>query len=287
MTKLRCEESLKIKVYRILDILIFNDSLQINRFEYSLQIKNRQLENSLRFVNYANYSNAAVNLYAKRINSIREISFTFCKQKKHLNKLFTLLSKFKNLSLPFYFGIEFRFDRIIFLKFYLNFFTLSHRKKDLVYAIIKNIFSDFGFKTKIKEKIIPLIGFTLDTFGNIIYHKIYYIYRNDYKFKDFYFRQQELSIFNWLNQYNRLKYFDIMERYDNNSLISKKIEVHPKNYKNILKQFCLVSNNQNIYARVKEMIKETNGKLETIGIEDDKFTIYVTMANYGQNQVLI
>jgi hypothetical protein len=113
------------------------------------------------------------------------------------------------------------------------------------------------------------------------------MYKKPKELRTFAFTPGELSIFRWVNQYNRLNYFDIAERHNRREVISSKIEAHPGKFSDFLISFCNITGNKAVFSKVDELIKATNGDIEAIGIEKDKLTIYVTMRNYGSRKILL
>jgi len=283
-----CQNSFGDKVLQVLDGLIANDPKQQTRFEYSLQIENGRFNRAIRFVNYDTYYlRTEKEKYLKRINLIEKIVFFVSRPSIILGTFFNIIRKLSFNYLPLYLGLELHNNKYIFLKLYLNCFSQYKSDNILIEQLIKNIFDKLGLHFKIKNREIPLIGLTLNENGDILSHKIYYLYDkySDLKFLDF--TSRELRIFHWANHYNRLNYFDVMERYNRRKVVSRKIEVHPGNYKNFLSSLCEVTGNKAVFLKIDEIIKVTNGEIEAVGIEKEKLTIYVTMRNYGRRKILL
>jgi len=286
---MNCSEQLRRKINLILKKIIANDPLRKTRFEYSLQIINGELNDDLRFVNYdTHYLDSEEQLYLKRVSLIEKIASSCCKQSSILDNFFGVVKRLTFVHLPLYIGLELNSKKDLSLKLYLNFFSLFKKDAVLSRRIIRYILDELNSGIRIKNREIALLGWTLNNFGEIVNHKIYYLYNRQFNLSNSGFNQKELSIFNWLNQYNRLSYFDIMERYNKQGqLISKKAEVHPKNNKVILKSLFDIYGNQNTFLKIQEIVDNTNGVIEALGIEKEQLTIYVTMKNYGKLQKLL
>jgi len=289
MKRMNCSEQLRRKINLILKKIIANDPLRKTRFEYSLQIINGELNDDLRFVNYdTHYLDSEEQLYLKRVSLIEKIASSCCKQSSILDNFFGVVKRLTFVHLPLYIGLELNSKKDLSLKLYLNFFSLFKKDAVLSRRIIRYILDELNSGIRIKNREIALLGWTLNNFGEIVNHKIYYLYNRQFNLSNSGFNQKELSIFNWLNQYNRLSYFDIMERYNKQGqLISKKAEVHPKNNKVILKSLFDIYGNQNTFLKIQEIVDNTNGVIEALGIEKEQLTIYVTMKNYGKLQKLL
>jgi len=287
--KSNCNSKFEMKVKGILNDLITNDYFQKTRFEYSLQIINGKLNDGLRFVNYdTNYLDSEEQLYLKRVSLIEKIASSCCKQSSILDNFFGTVKRLTFVHLPLYIGLELNSKKDLSLKLYLNFFSLFKKDAVLSRKIIRYILDELNSGIRIKNRGIALLGWTLNNFGEIVNHKIYYLYNRQFNLSKSGFSQKELSVFNWLNQYNRLSYFDIMERYNKQGqLISKKIEVHPKNNKIILKSLFDIYGNQNTFLKLQEIVDNINSAIEALGIEKEQLTIYVTMKNYGYPQILL
>lgn len=288
MKEMKCSKKIKQKVDSILEKLILNDPLQKTRFEYSLQIKNNQLKNGLRFVNYDTfYLISEEDLYLKRLNLIKDIALSCFGQKPVLLKFFNIIKKFSQYRLPLHLGLEFQNNKEILLKFYLNFFSLYRQNKKLAQYVVQNILYKLNLEARIKEREVALVCLDLNRKTKKFTHvKIYYLYNKKFKIETLDFSQYELSFFHWLNSQNRLDYFDIMERYDNKKLISKKIEVSPRKYNDILIQLGKISGNQRVIPKIQRIIDNTNGEIQVITIEKNKITLYITLLNYGSPKEL-
>jgi hypothetical protein len=283
MQEMECQNKIREKVFNIVKKLVIGDLFQKTRFEYSLQIKNGQLENGLRLVNYDTYySISERNLYLKRINLIEDISLFHFGRRPILIKFFNIIRKFNQYRLPLYLGLESQQNKEILLKLYLNFFSLYRENGKLSQHLIQNILDKLNSKIKIRKVEIPLLGLAIDKKEEFVYFKLYYLYNKNSCLETFGFGKRELDIFRWLNYSNRLDYFDIMEKYKNNKIISTKIEVHPNPHRNFLRQLCKIIDAQTLVPKIKKIIKNTNGKIETVAIEKNKLTIYITLLNYGQ-----
>lgn len=288
MQEIGLTRKLKRKVNLILKELIANDPHQKTRFEYSLQIEDRQLKRNLRFVNYdTHYETWEQGSYLKRINLIEKIARSYFDQKSNLMKLFDLIKRISFFRLPLALGVEVLNNHSISLKIYLNFFSLYYNEDEkLVHRIIQRILDECGFKIKIKKRKIALLGLAVNKTGGFNC-KIYYLYDKNFNLENAGFTHYELKVFRWLNQYNRLPYFDIMERYNRNKLISRKIEIHPKNSSNFLMELCRISDNQALFSKIQTIINKTNGEIEAVAIEKKKLTIYITLLNYGKKEIRI
>jgi hypothetical protein len=280
---------LKEDCLKIINSVILNDLERNSRFEFSLQINDGELEKVVRFVNYDNISILENDSFIKRINLIKSLTSNFCENSKFLDKCFKLLKKLHFIRIPIYTGFEFYSCNFCYIKLYLNFFNLCNNldSKGRDSFIQRVVLNELGLGCRVNNLHLSMIGLTLDKRGFLVNYKLYYLFSNNYIKMDSFFSDQELMIFSWLNKYNRLDYFDIAERYDiKDKLLSRKIEIHPKYSKSILTPLFKISNNLELLSKVENIINRTKGKIEAVGIEKNKLTLYVTMTSYGKICVL-
>lgn len=276
------------EVYAILEKLVAQDLLQRTRFEYSLQICQGQLKDGVRFVNFdSKYTPREMDSYRKRVGFLEDVALLYCNNSQKLTNLFRAIKKLSFIRLPLYIGFELHNDKQLLLKLYLNLSSIYRKNFTLAKQSVQYVLNVLNLRTKIEDRRIALFGLTLAKTGASVNHKIYYFFRNNFNVKKLNFSEKEVKFFSWLNQHNRLSYFDIMERYEKSELISRKIEVHPRNSRNFLRSLCSVSGNKKAFPLLKKVIEKTSGKIETVGIERNTLTIYLTMTNYGQRKILL
>ena len=130
----------------------------------------------------------------------------------------------------------------------------------------------------VRDQEIVLLGLSFDKNGLRDEFKLYYPYSKKSALKVSGFSKKDIAIFKWLNAKNKLDYFDVMERYIKNKLVSKKIEVHPEVKAKFLEAFSELScDSALVGVEIANLINGVNGELEVIAIEQGVLTFYVTL----------
>ncbi len=266
------------KVDLILNLISISDKDEKTRFEFSLQIENKKLKKTLRFVNYDSYHENRAS-FLRRISLLEDIFLTFSEESE-LKNVLIILKGIKSLKFPLTIGFEIKQGNIFF-KLYLNFFNLNLKDESLANNFVGTILKILKIDPNIKEEKIAMLGLIYNASGSLISHKIYYIYNNE-RFISMYFTKEIRNRFDWLYKRNRLDYFDVMERYSGGSFISKKIEIHPRVSRNFLAELLAVTKNKVLLDRIRTIIKNTEGEIEVVALEKNRLSLYITFLTYGK-----
>ncbi len=214
---------LKIKILpktkKILKEICKFDNGSKTEFEYSIRIIKGKIDNSLRIVNYDNFSYKNFIYYGKRIKLLKNI--IECANGKIDKNLFEITRRLKNFRRPLYVGLE-QNKKETKIKFYINFYSIKDLKK--LKAAANSIFGKN--KLFIKNRYFPLIGVDAVKSKKLSY-KIYYLYSLE-KEKNVAKKLKIKNIINYLDiihkKYSSQNYFVISERYLGKKKVGAKIE---------------------------------------------------------------
>ena len=259
-------------VLSIMKKLILHDVAKTTRFECSIKIDGDVIRRSFRIINLEGKRTKGD--YERRMNVFEEVlsdTFPGVDFGRSLGPLKGLRS-----DLPLFIGVESIGDDIV-VKLYLNFFEWNRRDKHIASKFLKAFLFHIGLDIPLADEEIIVLALSFDRNGLRDECKVYYSYPKDTDMKEGYLSQKGRIAFEWLNARNRLDYYDIMERYRANRLISRKIGVHPTNGEDFLKLY----GESECISQVSSIFERVNGGLETVNLENDTVTFYATLLDYG------
>ena len=254
-----------------------------SRFEYSLQIMDSKLQKAVRFVNYAPLVSSSEIDYLSRVNLIRDIVGFNKIHFPAADIFFSLLINLKKFMLPIFIGVEVVDDKIKY-KLYVNFFNLYKTSPLETSRLVRFFIKEFNRHIELDSKRIILFGISLDDYNENQECKVYSLRNRLMRHDKIWFNSKALSVFNWLRNYNKFCYFDIMNRYGSKKIVSKKLEIHPVSSKAILSEILKRVVPLSTQKKISSLINKTSGMLEAVTFENNTTTLYFTMTNYGSGK---
>jgi hypothetical protein len=277
LTRANCRQAEKMRIRVLLKELANADLKNETRFEFSVKVKNAELDSSFRVVNYEGNTRDS-QTYEHRIILIRKLLANICPDFNCERMLSMLKTGYR---VPLYIGIEYG-NGDIFLKLYINFYELNKKNVKITLNFLKLFLLYNKIDIPVRNQEIVLLSLSFDKNGLRDEFKLYYPYSRKSASRVNGFSKKDVAIFEWLNARNKLDYFDVMERYIKNKLVSKKIEVHPEVRPNFLEDFVRLNCNKTWdKTEISQLIEEVNGELEVIAIEQGVLTFYVTLLGQG------
>ena len=262
----------------MVDTILRSDTERDTRFELSIKTKDGGIEDSFRLVNYEGRKRGSRPLATSsaRMALIENLLEMVCPG-IDLVKTIGFLKR-TVYPFPIYIGME-SLDGDSRLKLYINFYELNRKNPDVAAGFLRTFLSHNGITPPPLYGNIILLGLSFDNHGLQDEYKIYRSHDKSALLPAGGFSSKERDLFSWLNEKNKLGYFDVMERYRNGRCFSRKIEVHPYDDGTVLENFLERAGRSDLLVAVSRVVRRAGRELEVIAMEDCQFTFYITLSD--------
>lgn len=260
----------------MVDAILRSDPDGDTRFEFSVKTEDGGIEDSFRLVNYEGRrrGDRPIAADSARMTLIGELLDMVCPG-VDCGKAVGFLRR-TAYPFPISIGIE-SVGGDPRLKLYIHFYELNRKDPDIAAGFLRSLLSRNGIAPPPLHGNIILLGLSFDGRGLRDEYKIYRSHDKSAMLPADGFSPEERELFSWLNERNKLGYFDVMERYRNGRCLSRKVEVHPHDDGTVLERFLERAGRSDLSETISGIVRRTGGELEVIAMEEGSFTFYMTL----------